>query len=394
MRVRIFESRLIAAVLTALWTLTAGLVLLVYQPGGPVDQLVGLASLVPIVISLCALRWPPTARGIRAFAGMVWLGLGSTLLLIPSIAGILSQLLAGGRQTLLPSSESAYPWVLALAGTSLYAGLGLAERTLGPRSPRAVRLRRAALIAVLFTAFSGSFFTSVAIANEVALRDRPSVASPFGPTRPNRQPPACNGAVRAGHTARISLSLSADVDGRSLGSVELSGIRSEGDLRWMAEVATSRNFGQFGAARVGDAAWVKRPGAPWERADAASLDDRTVDRRLMEVALSAGNRAVAEEHGLEFVEGAPARHCRVAVDGRTFAAAVPELAWFAPVPDVHRWRGQLDFWVFADSEIGQVSGALNGEAAGLGTNGIQGTVRLTITASDRDQVVVIEPPAT
>ena len=84
----------------------------------------------------------------------------------------------------------------------------------------------------------------------------------------------------------------------------------------------------------------------------------------------------------------------MAVDGRTFAAAVPELAWFAPVPDVHRWRGQLDFWVFADSEIGQVSGALNGEAAGLGTNGIQGTVRLTITASDRDQVVVIEPPAT
>ena len=109
MRVRLFELRLIAATLTTLWTIAAGLVLLGYRPGGPIDVVVGLVAMLPIPISLAALIWPPAARGRRAFASVVWLGLTAILVLIPSIAAILGQLLARGPQTLLPSWEEAYP---------------------------------------------------------------------------------------------------------------------------------------------------------------------------------------------------------------------------------------------------------------------------------------------
>ena len=91
-----FGLRLLAAVLTGLWTIGRGRVLLGYRPGGPIDGLVGLATLLPIVVSLLGLFWPPVVRGDRAFAVVAWLGLGAVLLLIPSIAGVLAQV-AGAR---------------------------------------------------------------------------------------------------------------------------------------------------------------------------------------------------------------------------------------------------------------------------------------------------------
>ena len=392
MRVRIFEVRLIAAALTGLWTLTAVLVLLAYRPGGPVDQLVGATATLPIAISLAALRWPPVARGGRWFVTIVWVGLASGLLLVPSILDVGRQLVAGGPQTLLPSPEAAYPWALALAGTSLLAGLGIARRVLGEHAPRTLRLGRGALIGLVLTAISSSLFAGAAVANEVALRDRPSVASRFGPTHPTTQPPACDGDVHQGSTAAVSLSLEAYVDGRSLGSVELAGSRAGSDVRWAADVATERSLGQFGFARIGSEAWSKTPRSPWQEVASGPVDGRTVDRQMVSVALAPGNRMAAEEHGLEYVEGAPARHCRIAVDGSTLLAALPELTWFAPQPDLHRWRGQLDYWVFADGEVGQIDGAVSGEASGLDVSGLQATLTFTLTATERDQVVTIARP--
>src|SRR3982751_883611 len=130
MRVRTFGLRLLAAVLTTLWTIAGAIVLLGYRPGGPIDGVVGLAALLPIAVSLLGLLWPPAARGDRAFAAVAWLGLGAILLLIPSIGGVLNQLVARGPQTLLPSWEAAYPWILALLATSLFGGLGVARRVL------------------------------------------------------------------------------------------------------------------------------------------------------------------------------------------------------------------------------------------------------------------------
>ena len=59
---------------------------------------------------------------------MVWLGIVALLCLVPSIAGVVTQLLAFGSRTLLPSLEAAYPWLLALLATSLFSGFGIARR--------------------------------------------------------------------------------------------------------------------------------------------------------------------------------------------------------------------------------------------------------------------------
>src|SRR6266550_1289778 len=102
MRARRFELRVIAIALVVAWTVAAGLVLLAYRPGGPLDVFVGVTMLAPIAIAVAGVLWPPVARGSRAFQLMVSLGFGSLLVLLPSIGGVLNQLLALGSQTLLP----------------------------------------------------------------------------------------------------------------------------------------------------------------------------------------------------------------------------------------------------------------------------------------------------
>src|SRR3990172_8701397 len=155
MRVRMFGLRLLAGVLTALWTIAGVVVLLGYRPGGPIDGVVGLVALLPIAISLLGLFWPPATRGDRAYAAVIWLGLLAALLLIPSINGVLAQVVARGPQTLLPSLEAAYSWVLALAAPSLFGGLGVARKVLGSTAMRRRRLGLGLLIALFATALSG-----------------------------------------------------------------------------------------------------------------------------------------------------------------------------------------------------------------------------------------------
>ena len=391
MRVRLFGLRLLAATLTALWTLAAALVLLGYRPGGPLDLLVGLAAAGPVVIGLAALVWPPVARGDRAFSGIIWLGLAAGLVLVPSIGGIVAQLTGRGFQTLLPSLEAAYPWLLALAATSLFAGLGIARRVLGETALRRRRHIGGSLIAIGLTATTGSLFTGAAVANELALRDRPAIASRFGPTQAG-DPPECQAQLRAGPSAILLLTIKGDVDRRPLGSVELRGIRSGDDFRWTATVATTRALGQYGAARMGSGAWRRDGGPAWRRVPRDEVDDAAVDLQVLTTALAPEDRAVAEMHGIAFLEGARARHCRIAIDGDTFAAAFPESRWLIGEEDVGRWRGELDFWVFADGQLGQVVASVNGEAVELAPAGLLATVTATLTATDRDRdLFVIEP---
>ncbi|HEX7497166.1 MAG TPA: hypothetical protein VF344_01680 [Candidatus Limnocylindrales bacterium] len=63
MRVRQFELRLLAAVLTVLWAVGGGVVLIAYRPGGPVDVLVGVAASLPLLVSVSAIVWPPLVKG-------------------------------------------------------------------------------------------------------------------------------------------------------------------------------------------------------------------------------------------------------------------------------------------------------------------------------------------
>ena len=393
MRVRTFELRLIALVLAGCWAAAAGIVLVGYRPGGPIDIGVGLTALAPTLVALVGVAWPPVARGDRAFAGMVSLAAASLLVLVPSIADLTGQLGTRGAQTLLPSVEAAYPWVLALLGTSLLAGFGLARLRLGEAAMRRRRLARGLLIATILAAASGLLFTAVAMANELALRDRIATSSRFGPTDVDREPPLCNGPMGIWPTARLAVHLEGTLDGRAMGTIELAGERAAADVRWLAYVATSRELGLHGVALVGDSAWLRLPVAGWRRATPGDIGAIDLDLTAIRTALSPEARAAAESRGVVVIEGARARQCRVAVDGPTFRAAFPQVSWLIGDADLAHWRGQLDFWVFLDGQIGRIAGSVNGEAADIQVGALQATIRVDLSATDRGGVVTITPPA-
>lgn len=394
MRVRQFELRLIGSALVVAWAVAAVLVLVAYRPGGPLDLVVGVTLLFPTAIAGAAVVWPPLARGSGAFPLMVALGLGSLLLLLPSIGGVFNQLQALGSQTLLPSFEAAYPWLLALAGTSLFAGFGIARRVLGGTALRPRRLVFGMGVAAVLTVLAGAAFTSSAIANEVALRDRsePARGSRFGPTDLAGDPPACDGRFATGASARVASRLTASIDLRPTGSVDQSGLRAGRDFRWLAYVATARELGQYGAAATGERAWSRTPTSGWSSTSRDAVADGMLDLRAAEAALTEGYRATAEDRGIEVIERAPARRCRIAVDGATFRAAFPAVRWLVGGADLSDWRGQLDYWIFLDGELGQIAGNINGEGAVVVPDALQGTIDVLMTATERDRDFVIYPP--
>jgi hypothetical protein len=392
MRVRRFELRLVGVALVASWTVAAALILLAYRPGGPLDELVGLTMLVPIAVALAGLIWPPVTRGENAFAGMIWLGIAALLVLVPSVAGLLEQLQALGSQTLLPSFEAAYPWLLAIAATSLFSGLGIARRWRGAAAIRRRRFIDGALIGVGLTALSATLFAGAAVANDVAIRDQVAAVSRFGPTAVEDPPPACDGFVRAGTSATLRADFSGKIDGRPIGSITLSGQRSEGDVRWSAYVATDQRLGLAGAARVGDSAWLRQPGGAWASVSTARLSTLTIDVQVLAAALTSGDRKTAEDHGIEVIEGARARRCRVAVDGAAFQEAFPEVQWLVGDADLRRWRGQIDYWIFQDGELGQVAADAGGEAGGIDPTAIHASIGIHLTATERDRDIVVYPP--
>jgi hypothetical protein len=397
MRVRRFELRLIALALLVAWTVAAALVLLAYRPGGPLDLLVGLTAMIPIAIALAAVVWPPVARGEHAFPAMVWLGILALLCLIPSIAGVLTQLLTYGSRTLLPSAEAAYPWILALLATSCFAGFGIVRRLTGGTGGTADRRRRllgGIAFGVIVTILAGGIFSAVAVANDVALRDSSVTASRFGPTSGEGVPPSCDGPLAIGSSARLDLHLDATVDRQPLGTVELDGVRVADDYRWLAYVASDKQLGQYGAARIGDSAWATTRGSPWRRVASTSVAADGIDAQVLNAALTQGYRATAEDRGIETIDGARARRCRIAIDGAVFATAFPQVALLVGDADLHRWRGQLDYWVFLDGQLGQVAGSINGEGAGITPESLLGTIDVQMTATERGRDSVIYPPGT
>jgi hypothetical protein len=56
------------------------------------------------------------------------------------------------------------------------------------------------------------------------------------------------------------------------------------------------------------------------------------------------------------------------------------------------WRGQLEFWVFGDGEVGKVLGSVNGNAQEILSHGLLATMQVSLTATDRDAPVSISPP--
>jgi len=391
-RVRTFELRLIGIVVAACWGAAAGLVLVGYRPGGPVDIAVGVASLLPAIIAAAGVLWPPVARGDRAFAAMVWLAAGTLLVLVPSIADVAGQIGSGGVQTLLPSVEAGYPWVLGLLGTCLFTGFGLARRRLGEAAMRRRRLVRGVVVATALAVSTASVFAAVAFGNELALRDRVAESSRFGPTTVDREPPKCDGPMGIGPSAHLTLHVEGTLDGRWIGSGVLTGARVKADVRWEAYVATTRALGLAGAAEIGRNAWLREPSGTWDRATPDEVGDVALDLTAFRIALSPEARAAASTLGVGLIEGAPSRQCRTAIDGPTFRAAFPQVAWIVGDADLAHWRGQIDYWVFVDGQIGRIAGSVSGDATEIREGALQSTLRVDLTATDRDTDIRITPP--
>jgi hypothetical protein len=398
-RVRQFELRLLAVGLTILWTVGGGIVLVGYRPGGPVDLLVGVAATLPLFVSVASVVWPPLVRSNRGSAGVFWLGLLAGLLLLPSIAGVAAQVIQGGTEPLLPSFEATYSWAAALLSTSLFAGIGISRQLVPEVGIGRRRLGVAIGFAVVATSLIGGTFAGVSAADNAALNDQPAANSRFGPATGGSAagsdlvlPVDCRSPLVTPHTDHLDLDLSANVDTRAVGTVTLSGNRSSANVSWTAQVVRSDLFGQYASVRVGTSAWAMTPGSGWNTVPPASIDGQMIDVNVLASALDTGNRATAEDWGLEYVEGARARHCRVAVDGATFEASFPQVMWLVANAPMAIWRGELDFWIFADDEVGMVSGSVNGDAGAILAHGLLATVRVKLTATDRDLPIAITPP--
>lgn len=401
--------RVFAGILAGLWTGLGLAVLITYRPGGPLDVAVGLSAFLPVAVITVAVVWPPVAHTWRGAAAVVWLGIAAALLVIPLIELLGRQLVLGVGRTLLPSPEVAYGAVVATLATALYATLGLVS-VRGARSDEAATdidrrpgVFAAAAAAVAITAGIGVVFGSLAWVNEVALREVPVSPSRFGPTDPALPIPRCADPLAIGAGAALTLEVEAREDDEPIGTALLTGERSGTDERWTGSADGPLGPVVTGYARTGDRAWILRDGrwedAPIDPFGLAGLADLTVDGPVAVTVRRPDRPPVAEDLGVEIVGGVKARRCRTAIDGPTAHRAMVALRWIAggdPVAvraPLVAWRGTLEWWVFADGQLGQAFLRLNGYPGDAwGRRGIQGELRARLTAVDRAEPHVIRPP--
>jgi hypothetical protein len=284
---------------------------------------------------------------------------------------------------LLPSLEAAYPWLLALLATSVFSGVGIARRHLGETALRRRRLALGTVIGVALAVGAGTLFGAAAVANEVGLRDRIIPSSRFGPTDPALEPPACNGPLQAGPAALLAGRLDVEADSRRGGSFTFDGVRSGTDVRWIAFAATGLTVGQHGTARIDDSAWSRAPRTGWVPVPLDFVDGDDLDLQVERSVLTPANRMVAEDRGISFIEGARARHCRIAVDGIMFREAFPQVRYLVGDASISILLGELDYWVFADAQLGRVEARINGSAIGIVPEALLITIRAQLTAVDR-----------
>lgn len=378
------RRQLLAAALAVGWLVAALVALVAYVPGGPYDIGPALLRLIAAALAAVAILRPPGPEQDRR-AAVTWLGITALLLLIPT-TWLLVRQPAPQAHLLVPAPEVLYAWFLALLGTAVFVALGVV---------RATRRRAALRGAALGTAVALAIATAggaVVLANDSALAANPPATSPYGPTAVEPEPPACSGELLAGSSARVTMELLGVVDRTETGTALLEGVRSGRDFAWTASLSTPIQTGERGVVRAGDRGWLLGATGSWRPTDPANLEPAALDLQAVETALVPGYRTVNETMGIDLVEGARARHCRIAVDGPTFLSAFPQITWFIGAARVDTWRGWLDYWVFGDSELGLVDGYIDGLAADVTPPGIKVTIRVRLTATDRGAELPIEPP--
>jgi hypothetical protein len=406
------QMRLLAVILTVLWAVAAISVATAYRPGGPIDVLVALACFVPVAIADLGVIRPTRRLARRHRITLVWIWIGAVLFVLPVIYGVASTITRDGPQGLLPSAEAAYAGIIALYLMSYFSCVGLVHHRLGSRPLE----RRASLltlvVAGVLTLGAGAAFLFVAVANEHELRDEPASASRFGPTDPDLLPPTCDMPVTLGRTATITIEAKSAVDTFERGSAVLEGHRDGEDESWGGSWDGPDGSGRQAYLRVGPRAWrndrsddPRAPGTSWVESrpnpfDLRGTDGLTMDGPPHAVADVPRGSIVPEDLGLEHVEGARARHCRTFIDGPTALDTFLPLRWLlkdsSEVGDdaLHQWRGELDWWIFADGELGAASAHVSGARIDTGwdDDGVRAFLEARLTAVDRDEPVDVTAP--
>ena len=402
-------SRLTSVCLLGLWTGLFLVILIAYRPGGPWDALVAAAAFAPVLIAAIAVVWPPMPdpQGRdqwRSRAAIGWVGLIALLLVGSMLVLEIEILAAGGDQALLPSLEVTYALILAIAFLSVFAALGVTRGDPVPAWRGHGRLVHAFGIAVVMCVGAALLMGGAAVANDLALRERPQVPSRFGPTQTTATPIGCDQPVALGPGAAVDITASATIDNTDIGSASISGVRQGLDEAWTGSTELEFATARAGYTRVDDKAWLrigafgpsKSPVDPFGMAGSKGL---TLDGPVVALLTATDPGIVAEDLGVELVEGARARHCRTAVDGPTVLDAFLPLRWLAggqlltATHPLTEWRGTLDWWVFADGQLGQSSVIINGyPGEAWPTSGIQGSMTAKLTALDRTVDHHVAPP--
>jgi hypothetical protein len=403
--------RLLAAILMALWALTAIAVASAYRPGGPLDILVAAACFVPVVIADAGFVWPPEGLRWRDRMLLVWVWIAAVLFIIPVLFGVAENLASDGPQSLVPSWEEAYAAGLALLAMTFFSVVGPVHRRLEVRPLEHRATVASGALALLLTAFVGVAFTFVAIVNDQALRAEDVASSRFGPTDPDLEPPFCDAPVALGANAQVVIEARSSLDGEERGRALLAGMRGGIDERWGGSWEGADGEGQLAYRRVGARAWLNEtnadagaPGSAWRE---TTLDPfgmlggaaLTMDGPPHAVADAPRGEIVAEDLGLVVIEGARARHCRTFIDGTTALDTFLPLRWLlldqtGPTDAIGRWRGALDWWVFADGEFGMAAVEVSGSRAETDwdAEGVQVLLEARLEATERSRPVDVAAP--
>ena len=404
--------RLLAAILTVLWAVTAVVIATAYRPGGPVDVVVALACFVPVVIADAGVVWPARKLSRSHRTVLVWVWIAAVLFTVPVLYGIASTLAEGGPQGLVPSAEAAYGGAIALFATSFFSVVGLVHRRRGvqPLERRASWLT-AGLAAVL-TVVAGLSFVFVAVVNERDLRADEPVSSRFGPTDPELALPFCDEPVALGTNARVVIRARSSLDNNERGTAVLEGRRGGVEESWGGSWSGPDGEGRQAYVRVGPLGWVndqsddpRAPGTSWLATGPDPFDllggrALTMDGPPHAVADAPRGTIVAEDLGIEHIEGARARHCRTFIDGSTALDTFLPLRWLLydasadPGDAIPRWRGELDWWVFGDGELGLATVEVSGSRAETPwqAEGIRVVLEAELSATDRDVPVDLDAP--
>ena len=139
-----------------------------------------------------------------------------------------------------------------------------------------------------------------------------------------------------------------------------------------------QELGLHGAARIGERGVGPRAVRGLAAGDPAEVADGTVDVQAFAVALDARSSGRPPRSTASTSSRAPGRATAGSpIDGPTFRRRSRRSPGSSATPTCDRWRGELDYWVFLDGEIGRIAGSVNGDAArDLATARSSGTIEV------------------